>query len=335
MIILKNIVFSISLISADKEPKKAPPPMPPEVKEIIIDAQMRSHLDDFLTYSLDLDPETVTLVEKIPQNSAEGGGKNKLFHIKRDDTSIGYIKLVPSEDFGEYEKRSLEKYASLGLSHHAPTTLLGYGEFLFGNTKYTALSMTAAKGKNLYTFIEDVGKAPKNSLSRKKALNQLLTATKITAVAYKELHEAHPTDTVAREYFQRNDMLLNIYLEENDADPTQTDALAQIFQKSSPLSGYIHGDAHPGNIFVDLTKNKVTLIDLPDMYPSIKNPTRGGPIVEDYASFIYFAKILGKQGGLTPTEIIAFEKAFKKAYGNPTSFDRQSLAYYEKLLALN
>ena len=110
------------------------------------------------------------------------------------------------------------------------------------------------------------------------------------------------------------------------------------FAKGSSQGTVIHGDAHPGNFFVD-KNGKVSLIDVETAMESLNAAERGtASAASDVGRFVESIRINNKAKGLdlTQAEIASLETAFTKAYMretgvNPKQFASQIEFYRAKM----
>lgn len=298
---------------------------------------METFIQDTLGYKL----QSVKIQKHKSNDPMDEGLNSQILDLQsKSGKTLCIIKQVEDPILGRQEKDSIDLLSQLQISFLEPIKVKGYKSF----DDCYIFAMEQAKGESLSTLIRNVGRAPQYKPSRPKAYAHLLDAFARTAVVFKELHAAMPKKQIAQEYIGRNRKIISTFVSRYDRYKmriqkeefvSHVEKLEKQYNTRTDKIGYIHGDSHPGNIFYDKETEKISLIDLEDMGPSIYNKEDGGPCVEDYLRIIYFFRLMSLKAHLTKKEISTVETLFDRIYfAEKEPFLLKDIFYMRMLLTM-
>jgi len=204
------------------------------------------------------------------------------------------------------------------------------------NMRACLIAMEAAQGQTL------------NALIKSHALSDALKAAALLGKALAELNSAsakqatHPSPF----YVERNVRWLFEGLKDIASFPARFPldlkvAIAPIFeilgeiQKAPSTLSFIHGDAHPGNVFYEEESGRLILTDFDRLtYSADKQKAPSGPAAFEFVFSRFSLKFSAVAHRLLPEETDTLDKAFVSAYkeGMQGLFPTQTALDYYTLL---
>lgn len=295
------------------------------------------------------DPKSLTIeTYENPGDITEGLSGFPLFFIKHRDKGVLFvIKAFLDENALMANTMTLGSFlvAALALKESKPTLPIGHVEHVKEGHRAVLIALEAAKGESLHNLLIKVGEAPLGSPLRQDRFNSLINAVSKSAKALAELNKAHSEKShgLAPRFLERDKLWIDDFLAVIEQYPNLTPfkkqkAAKQIkffnaeMQKKPMAIGYIHGDAHPGNLFYDSEQDLLFFTDLDRVCSSIgANGEPAGPVAFEYVFALLSLKFDASLHGLTTEEIQKIEESFHEAYKKKTeqSFpSEESIAYY-------
>lgn len=225
----------------------------------------------------------------------------------RKGKPIGVLKVMPrgyedDEQLFEKEFTSLDKLRSTAFKDFHYIEIVGRGEGEVRGERALILAEKVAPGRSMNQLLKEYPKKT-SAKGKQQILDEIEGGVRSSGRALGELHAKSPkwraNSSYARQY---DDKLPGPY-------------------------GWIHGDAHPGNIFYDQKNDQVTFIDF-QMMPSLDI---GGPVGVDVANFLATMDILGAYKQIPKEERLKWREIFFEAYSQTgPKLHRQDVLFYEE-----
>jgi hypothetical protein len=244
------------------------------------------------------------------------------------------VKLFKARDGKEgsvglmHELGSSQALGSLGLERSQVVGALG----AFRAGQEAVYIMEGAAGRDAYQILREVGRYPRGSYARRDALATALVDVARMGAALGEMHRKSPSHVVSRSnqdfvYFSALSKLAELgakarpdgmRLPEDVGGfiKAQLEGAARSYLGAVTEGNFTHGDAHPGNFFID-EGGRVTLIDVQALTHSIGHDGRGtADWVSDVTTFTRGISLNNKLKNLnlSSNEINGLMRVFRKGY---------------------
>lgn len=254
---------------------------------------------------------------QAPDDIAESGGESTIFFVYDKGQPIAVIKkyLLDNSHF-ESEYLIMTELNTTAFREFHPVHLIATAEEEVDGAKVGFIIETIAPGKSLNHYLQELSKT--KFIKRAKLFSELKRGVEKTALGLAELHGQKIFDQPSRYY-------------ENRYDNIAEEAGEGVVESLPGPFGYIHGDAHFGNIFYDTKTDSAHFIDFSSTYAS-KN---GGPIGQDVANIILALDAFGSYYQLAGAEIQTLKNTFLTTYrSHGPEISDETIAFYRHYFLL-
>lgn len=264
------------------------------------------------------------------QEGIEGLSGNLIFFVtdcadKKIITVKTFVTYTKNQQY-ESELSAIALFDKLNLKYSMPVKKL----FSLKKDTFNLLGMEYVNGKSLESLLKELDNQKSDSVQRKIELGKVDTAFRLLGSALAELHVSNTlkirkiTKKNIKKFIDLIDQIINeIEVYKNLFEKFDIKSLRLLRKKlikdvlqNPGYFSYLHGDAQPGNFFIDPTNKKIIMIDLADAakyFDDQKNP-KGFPAHEYYQFLSSMDLAAVQRFNLSSQELASIKKSFMDGY---------------------
>lgn len=292
-----------------------------------------------------VDPSGLLIENYVnPGDVTEGLSKYPIFFVKNSEGELIFLvkAFIQSQDKSQLLIGFLvgsDFIAALPLKESRAAVALAFNSYEKNQEKVTLVAIQPAAGFSLNEHIRQLAQTPYGTTLRVNKFDQLLCGIEKAGKALAELNHLRikPSPGISPYFEARDEHWFQDYQQLNPRQQQiqktfETLALDVKHHHPSPV-GYIHGDAHPGNLFYDKEKEVLTLTDFDRLIYSIdEHQVPRGPVAFEFVFASLSFLLAGRLHGLAEEESRKIEECFQQAYWEKIpALDPQTLKYYRCL----
>ena len=270
-----------------------------------------------------------------PGDVTEGLSGLPLFFVRHPEKRLLFvIKAFPKDSLSVFQElmQGCHFIAQFSLKESKLAMPIAHSRYVKEGVDIVLLALEAARGHTLNTYFKEAQEKP----------DILLASIRKAASALAELNLLHLKEQgEIGLYFWARDQhwfreFLNI-LDRFSFDKRQVEkkfkSLFAEMEKHPSAVGFIHSDAHPGNLFYEPEQDILTITDLDRLHHSIlPGNIPGGPIAYEYIFSLISMEIAAKLHGLKDARKIVdqFSNGYRHKLGSAFPHEA-ALRYYRCL----